>query len=157
LDPASRATLWAVIKRAKRRAAVVLTTHAMEEAEELCERLGVFVDGALRCVGAPRELVARHGGFLVLTLTLADAAPARAAAVAAFVAALSDGAAARTHAAGATLTFHLPTAAASLAHVFAALTRAPPALGIVHWGVANMTLEEVFIKLARDIGARTHE
>jgi ABC-type multidrug transport system ATPase subunit len=156
LDPASRATLWAVIKRAKRRAAVVLTTHAMEEAEELCDRLGVFVDGALRCVGAPRQLVARHGGFLVLTLTLEDAAPARAADAAAFVASLAAGAA-RTHAAGATLTFHLPLAGAPLAQVFAALTRAPPALGIVHWGVANMTLEEVFIKLARDIGARTHE
>ena len=40
LDPASRRQLWGTIAEAKRGKAVVLTTHSMEEAEMLCDRLG---------------------------------------------------------------------------------------------------------------------
>lgn len=73
LDPASRQQLWAAIRAAKRGRAVVLTTHSMLEAEELCDRIGVFVDGALRCVGNPKELTARFGGFLVLSVVAGGA------------------------------------------------------------------------------------
>ena len=40
LDPASRRTLWECILEAKRRRTVLLTTHSMEEAEGLCDRIG---------------------------------------------------------------------------------------------------------------------
>lgn len=42
LDPASRRQLWGTIAEAKRGKAVVLTTHSMEEAEILCDRLGAL-------------------------------------------------------------------------------------------------------------------
>ena len=61
LDPASRAQLWQVVRDAKKDRAIVLTTHSMEEAEELCDRLGIFVDGALRCIGNPKNLKNRYG------------------------------------------------------------------------------------------------
>ena len=48
-----------VVRDAKRRQAVVLTTHSMEEAEALCDRLGIFVDGHLRCIGNPQASVGR--------------------------------------------------------------------------------------------------
>jgi ABC-type multidrug transport system ATPase subunit len=154
LDPASRATLWEVIKRAKQSRAIVLTTHAMEEAEELCDRLGIFVDGSLRCVGNPKELTSRYGGFLVLTLTTGSAL--RAAEAEAFVKEMSPNAQ-LTYALGSTLKFDLPLSENNLASVFAAVSERKQALDIVDWGVANMTLEEVFIKLAREIGATTKE
>ena len=174
LDPASRATLWDVIKEAKKSRAIVLTTHAMEEAEELCDRLGVFVDGALRCVGAPKELTARYGGFLVLSLTTTAL---RVPDAEAFVRELAPNAQ-RTYALGGTLKYDLPLAETNLAAVFAAVSERKAALGIVDWGVSSVTLEEVrvcfvectaavllltpgapqvFIKLARDIGATTTE
>ena len=56
LDPVSRRTLWSCIKKAKQTSAIFLTTHSMEEAEELCDRLGIFVDGALRCIGNPKAV-----------------------------------------------------------------------------------------------------
>jgi hypothetical protein len=40
----------------------------MEEAENLCDRLGIFVDGSLRCIGNPKELTARFGAYYVLTV-----------------------------------------------------------------------------------------
>lgn len=54
LDPSSRRLLWDVIKKAKKRTAIVLTTHSMEEAEALCDRLGIFVGGKLQCIGNPK-------------------------------------------------------------------------------------------------------
>ncbi len=65
LDPASRRNLWDVVKSSKRGRAIVLTTHSMEEAEMLCDRLGIFVDGRLVCIGNPREITSRYGGYLV--------------------------------------------------------------------------------------------
>jgi ABC-type multidrug transport system ATPase subunit len=65
LDPASRRQLWHVVSQAKRNKAVVLTTHSMEEAEFLCDRLGIFIDGKLACLGNPKQLTARYGGYYV--------------------------------------------------------------------------------------------
>lgn len=65
LDPASRRNLWDVVKSNKANRAIVLTTHSMEEAEMLCDRLGIFVDGRLVCIGNPKEITRRYGGFLV--------------------------------------------------------------------------------------------
>lgn len=49
----------------------------MEEAEGLCDRLGIFVDGELRCIGNPKELTARFGGFYILTITSAHGTEVR--------------------------------------------------------------------------------
>jgi ABC-type glutathione transport system ATPase component len=70
LDPASRRVLWNAIKRSKPGRGILLTTHSMEEAEVLCDRLGICVGGRLVCIGHPNEVASRHAGFLVLTLTV---------------------------------------------------------------------------------------
>ena len=65
LDPASRHNLWDVVKEAKKGRGIILTTHSMEEATVLCDRLGIFVNGQLVCIGNPKELTARYGGYYV--------------------------------------------------------------------------------------------
>lgn len=45
----------------------------MEEAEILCDRLGIFVDGQLVCLGSPKELTARYGEYLVSSRPQCDA------------------------------------------------------------------------------------
>jgi ABC-type multidrug transport system ATPase subunit len=65
LDPASRNQLWKLLLQEKRGKALVLTTHSMQEAEVLCDRLGILIDGRLACIGAPKELAARLGGYAV--------------------------------------------------------------------------------------------
>lgn len=77
LDPASRRNLWDVVKGAKAGRAIVLTTHSMEEAEMLCDRLGIFVDGRLVCIGNPKEITRRYGGFLVRRRAATGAARAQ--------------------------------------------------------------------------------
>ncbi|KAK8968288.1 ABC transporter A family member 7 [Platanthera guangdongensis] len=58
LDPGSRKKVWNVIQHTKSSSTVILTTHSMQEAKALCDRLGIFVDGYLQCIGSPAELKA---------------------------------------------------------------------------------------------------
>lgn len=61
LDPQARRRIWEMVVRIKERGkSVFLTTHLMEEAERLCDRLAVIEHGRLIELGSPRELVERH-------------------------------------------------------------------------------------------------
>ena len=53
-----------MVKAGRAGRGIILTTHSMEEAEVLCDRLGIFVDGRLVCVGAPKAIAARYGTYL---------------------------------------------------------------------------------------------
>lgn len=50
LDPENRRQLWDILNEQKGKRAIVLTTHSMEEADVLCNRIGIVSDGILRCV-----------------------------------------------------------------------------------------------------------
>src|SRR5579884_4288877 len=57
LDPQSRRQLWDIIREFKARGrTVMLTTHYMDEAERLCDRVGVVDKGKMIALGTPREL-----------------------------------------------------------------------------------------------------
>ncbi len=60
LDVLARSALWDVI-RSLEGVTILLTTHYMEEAEALADRVGVMAAGRLLCVGAPAELMDRTG------------------------------------------------------------------------------------------------
>ena len=63
IDPAGRRALWRLVSDlADAGTTVLLTTHYMEEAERLADRVGLIADGRLVTVGPPAELVRTHGG-----------------------------------------------------------------------------------------------
>jgi ABC-2 type transport system ATP-binding protein len=71
LDPQSRLQLWDVIEGFKKGGrTVLLTTHYMDEAERLCDRVGVVDHGKLIALGTPRDLIASLGGQEVIEVTL---------------------------------------------------------------------------------------
>jgi len=75
LDPQSRRQLWGVIAEFRERGGTVrLTTHYMEEAERLCDRVAVIDRGKIIALGPPRELVASLGGEHVVEFGLANGA-----------------------------------------------------------------------------------
>ncbi len=64
LDPEVRRLIWNIINEAKRARTIVLTTHSMEEAEVLCNRIGIMAKGTLRCIGPLLRLKEVYGrGF----------------------------------------------------------------------------------------------
>lgn len=61
LDVLARAELWDVVRQLKGRITVILTTHYLEEAEALSDRVGIMKDGRLLALGTPEELKRQAG------------------------------------------------------------------------------------------------
>jgi ABC-2 type transport system ATP-binding protein len=60
MDPQSRHAVWDFIAEQKTQGkTIILTTHYMEEAEELCDRVGIIDHGKLIALGTPKELIAK--------------------------------------------------------------------------------------------------
>ncbi|GLU12335.1 hypothetical protein SLE2022_290220 [Rubroshorea leprosula] len=65
MDPITRRHVWDIIESAKKGRAIVLTTHSMEEADILSDRIGIMAKGQLRCIGTSIRLKSRFGtGFI---------------------------------------------------------------------------------------------
>jgi ABC-2 type transport system ATP-binding protein len=76
LDPQSRRQLWSLLDQFRRRGGtIVLTTHYMDEAETLCDRVGIADHGRLIALGTPRDLIATLGAEHVIEFELDDGAP----------------------------------------------------------------------------------
>ena len=61
LDPQSRRAIWELVRGIRDRGKTVfMTTHLMEEAERLCDRVAVIEHGKIIDIGSPGELVRRH-------------------------------------------------------------------------------------------------
>ena len=68
LDPQTRARTWDYIRKMAQneKTTVVLTTHYMEEAEQVCDRVGVIDHGRIIALGPPEELKQSLGGYMVV-------------------------------------------------------------------------------------------
>lgn len=77
LDPSSRRQLWEIIESFKNEnKTVLLTTHYMEEAERLCDRVAIFDSGKIIAEGTPRELIRSVGAEHVIEFSV-DTDPQR--------------------------------------------------------------------------------
>jgi ABC-2 type transport system ATP-binding protein len=75
LDPQSRRQLWGLIEGLRSAGrSILLTTHYMEEAERLCDRVAIVDHGKMIALGTPRELIAALRAEHVLEFALADSA-----------------------------------------------------------------------------------
>ena len=73
LDPQSRRQLWEVLERFRAGGGTILiTTHYMDEAHELCDRVGIMDQGKLIALGTPRELVASLGAEHVVEFAIGE-------------------------------------------------------------------------------------
>jgi ABC-2 type transport system ATP-binding protein len=67
LDPASRETMWRYVRRLveEEKVTVILTTHYMEEADMLCDRIGIIDKGKIVALDTPARLKASLGGDII--------------------------------------------------------------------------------------------
>jgi ABC-2 type transport system ATP-binding protein len=69
LDPQARRHLWDIVRAIKtRNKTIILTTHYMEEAEILCNEIGIIDNGKIIAMGTPRGLLKEHGGSATINL-----------------------------------------------------------------------------------------
>jgi ABC-type multidrug transport system ATPase subunit len=164
LDPESRQQLWTAVLDAKPSKSIILTTHALEEAEVLCDRVGIMTHGVLRTLGTPRELRARFDtGYklllsceLLIIITelliiiryklLLSCEPGRrvAAQVDRYVLGMMPGAR-LTDSVNGVRTYIVPKEGMRKAGLFRGMAANKRRLRIKEWGLSNTTLEEVFL------------
>ena len=142
LDPQSRRQLWDLIVelRASGRS-IVLTTHYMDEAERLCDRVAIVDHGHVIALGSPRELIASLGAEHVVEFTLHDA-PASVL-TAESLRALDGVKEAREH--GGRWTMEVTQLARAVPALLADLSRRGLTLGEL--ATHSATLEDVFVSL----------
>jgi energy-coupling factor transporter ATP-binding protein EcfA2 len=150
LDPKNRLQLWKIIEAMKKDRLVVLTTHSMEEADALADKIAIMALGNLRAVGNSMHLKNRFGaGYhieIIATLGKSDEAKAR-------IATIMPDAVLNVESSG-NLSYTLPTTRLDmLQKCFVFLEtesdkarHGQPGL-IQDWGISQTTLEEVFMRL----------
>jgi ABC-2 type transport system ATP-binding protein len=78
LDPQSRRQLWDIIWEFRRQGrTVLLTTHYMDEAERLCDRVAIVDHGKVIALGTPRELILSLGGEHIIEFTVSNGQASR--------------------------------------------------------------------------------
>ena len=69
MDITSRRNLWEILKRQLDQKIIILTTHYMEEASVLGNRIGIINEGRMKCIGTPLFLIERFGKFMSINVS----------------------------------------------------------------------------------------
>jgi len=148
MDTSSRRRLWEMLKENKNGRIVILTTHYMDEADILGDRIGIMAGGKVKCCGSSLFLKNRYGvGYnLVIAKTTRNPAPQ----IDDFIYQRIEGVK-KLQEVSSEMTFQLPTASSSqFKSFFEDLDNCLEELGIRSYGVGITTLEEVFLKIGHD-------
>ena len=162
MDPYSRRSTWNIIQRNKKGRVILLTTHFMDEADLLGDRIAIMAHGKLQCCGAPLFLKNTFGVGYTLTIVKKSSALSKVdneklKAVSSHVDALVKGFIPQAESlsdVGAEQSFRLPFSASNqFVSMFASLDGKRDELAIAEYGISVTTLEEVFIR----VGEIEHE
>lgn len=144
LDPAARRALWDLLQREKRGRTVLLTTHFMDEADVLADRVAVLAAGRLACLGSPYFLKRHYG--LGYKLALVKDAACQVDLVTEFFKTYVPNLKQNSNI-GSELTYILPSESVSkFPEMLKKLEEKKESLCISSYGLSVTSLEEVFMK-----------
>ncbi|XP_069808343.1 ABC-type organic anion transporter ABCA8-like isoform X2 [Dendropsophus ebraccatus] len=150
LDPKGQQRLWRAIRAAfrnKERGAI-LTTHYMEEAEAICDRVAIMVSGKLRCIGSIQQLKSKFGKGYLLEMKVKD--PRRVDEIHQEISRIFPQAD-RQDRFSSLLLYKIPMEnVQSLSQAFSQLEEAKHAHDIEEYSFSQSTLEQVFLELAKE-------
>ncbi len=144
MDPEARRAMWDLLQAEKRRRTVLLTTHFMEEADVLGDRIAIMSKGRVHCYGSPLFLKRVFGkGYTLAMSRGGDCDPMTALGV---VRSVVSGASMKSDAAGEVI-LNLPDSQVhKFAELFELLEREKERLDVLNFGLSVTTMEDVFIK-----------
>ena len=148
LDPASRRQLWDVISKAKRDKSVILTTHSMEEADVLCDHLGIMSGGRLLCLGPAYDLKRRFGkGYTCVVSTKIKNLSNRDE-IHSWMTGMFPSATLLEEPISGTFKYEISRKDVIVSDAFEKIVTQKDSVGVTDWGFTETTLEEVFLKLS---------
>ncbi|OQR91613.1 ATP-binding Cassette (ABC) Superfamily [Achlya hypogyna] len=146
MDPYSRRASWETMLNHRQGRIIVLTTHSMDEADILGDRIAILAGGSLRCAGSALFLKSKFGAGY--NLALVTAPDANLGALSTVVATAVPQAKVISNV-GTEVVFQLPLDASPVfPALFATLDTDAARLGVVSYGISVTTLEEVFLTVA---------
>jgi len=156
LDPASRRVTWDMLRQSKKDRAIVLTTHFMDEADALGDRIAIMGHGELICCDTPLALKVRYGVGYTLSFDMGipgnqeeEKSNVSRTELCDVVKKYVSNAVMTSSSAG-ELSFRLPTnASSSFPSLLEILENEHVRYGIETWGLSMTTLEEVFLSLTK--------
>ena len=146
--PLGRRMMWDAVERSAAGKTVVLTTHAMDECEALCERVGMMAEGKLRCLGSAQHLKGRFGGGYAMDVKMSAAATSSVVddVFAELAAAAPEGTVRMVERAGARVKIRVEGREA-LAAAFVVGERRRAEGALEHYAVTQSSLEDVFVRV----------
>eukprot|EP00055_Hartaetosiga_balthica_P006636 m.21271 g.21271 ORF g.21271 m.21271 type:complete len:1697 (+) comp5336_c0_seq2:82-5172(+) len=145
MDPNSKRTLWNVIKTNTNSMAAILTTHSMEEAEALCNKIAIMVKGRIVCIGSPTHLKNKYGtGYSLEVKTLNS----RVGDIEEILKEKFDGVELEENFDG-HATYRLDIQDNNLATVFRLMEAKKSDMDITEYALSQSTLEQVFLRFAK--------
>lgn len=146
LDPISRAQVWRLIQRLKRGKVVILTTHSMEEADALSDKIAILAGGRLKCQGSSLFLKNSYGTGYRISLVTARPEAVRSVLKEQFSPATVISQSAES------LVIGLPRGdLETMQRLFQHLESGDLRTMVSDWGVANTTLEDVFMAVTGQV------
>nr|XP_019945693.1 PREDICTED: ATP-binding cassette sub-family A member 12 [Paralichthys olivaceus] len=157
VDPCSRRSIWDIVIQHKKNRTIIMSTHHLDEAEVLSDRIAFLESGGLKCCGSPFHLKDKLGQGYKLTLTKKlqnlDAEAIDSAELKEFIQAHVPEARLK-EAQGGDLVYSLPpftsANASSYRSLLTALDSNLDTLQLGGYGISDTTLEEVFLQLTHD-------
>ncbi|ETP35909.1 hypothetical protein F442_16025 [Phytophthora nicotianae P10297] len=150
MDPYSRRFTWNLLQQSREDRVIVLTTHFMDEADILGDRIAILADGQLRCAGSSLFLKNRFGAGYNLTMIKTSDGSCDAQLVENFLKKYVPGVKCLSSS-GSELVFQLPTASSDVfPSMLEQLDAEMSALGVQQYGISVTTLEEVFLRISQD-------
>jgi ABC-type multidrug transport system ATPase subunit len=144
MDPVNRRHVWSFIENFKKNRVIILTTHSMEEADVLGDRIAIMAHGQLLAVGNSISLKNKYGaGYRISVITDSSAE------MKTQVSSRVPGAVLEDDSAGA-LIYQFPLSSTPSIPEFVKWLEENRSGLVKAWGISQTTLEEVFLKLIRD-------
>ncbi|OEU16083.1 hypothetical protein FRACYDRAFT_208005 [Fragilariopsis cylindrus CCMP1102] len=147
MDPFSRRFTWDVIRKYRQNRCIILTTHFMDEADILGDRIAIMAEGRLRCIGSSLFLKKHYGVGYQVYIVIASIDKR----IENIVVGAVEDATSLTNV-GTEMSFQLPLRASSkFSPIFDQLEELVTNNEIVTYGVGITTLDEVFLLVARGV------
>ncbi|CAG0883098.1 unnamed protein product [Darwinula stevensoni] len=145
LDPEARRVVWTILQEEKRDRTILLTTHFMEEADVLGDRIAIMAHGHLQCVGSSMFLKRQYGTGYTLTVTKTPGFAEGG--LLSLLQKFCPEATLKSNA-GSEASYMLPSSSTQVfPSVLESLDRAKAELGIRSFGISATTFEEVFLRV----------
>eukprot|EP01127_Copromyxa_protea_P016846 TRINITY_DN5088_c0_g1_i1.p1 TRINITY_DN5088_c0_g1~~TRINITY_DN5088_c0_g1_i1.p1 ORF type:complete len:787 (-),score=127.35 TRINITY_DN5088_c0_g1_i1:88-2226(-) len=145
MDAVSRRFMWDVITEMKEGRAIILSTHSMEEADRLCNRISILVRGNLRCIGTSQHLKNKYGsGYTIVVKASFEQAEIIGAKL------KEEFPEVERVPSAIDICYEIPQEGVRLSKIFKTMEKMKQANEVIEYVVSQTSLEQVFLRFANE-------